>query len=128
MLKHSTGRGMAGFTKAVFSAIAYNTALTFSDKVILTSQKGRPVRKNSDSIEKFSFINVEENRKGDGVSIEIFAILRFGTSISGFAESYADRLRQETEVITGARVDNVTINILGIRSKRTVRRELRITC
>jgi len=128
MLKYSAQRGMAGFTPAVFSAIAYSAALSFGDKIILTSQKGRPVRKSPDAIDKFGFINVEENRRDNSVSIEVFMILKFGTSISDITKQFAGKVRQDTEQITGMSVDNIWINIVGVRSKKTARRELRITC
>ena len=120
MVKYTDKMGKIGFDPSVFAAIAADTAMGFYGRVFFTTPKGRPV--------KLNFINVTENKNNNTVNVEVFMILKFGTSISWFTKEYARRLRIESEEITGITVDEVIINITGIRSKRTAKRELRILC
>ncbi len=133
MVKYTNKLGKVGFDPAVFAAIAVDTAVGFYGKVFFTNQKGRPVKlggsgKEKPGSEKLGFINVTENKNNNTVNVEVFLILKFGTSISWFTKEFARRLRIEAEEITGITVDEVIINITGIRSKRTAKRELRILC
>lgn len=128
MLKCKNKSGRIGFDTSVFAAIAADTAVGFSDRMTFTSQKGRPVKESGPGYEKLNFINVTENKNNNTVNVEIFVILKFGTSISRFTKEFARRLRIESEEMTGIVVDRVIINITGVRSKRTARRELRILC
>lgn len=136
MVKYSNKRGKVGFDPSVFAAIAVDTAMGFYGRVFFTDRKGRPIKQSaagSGSVsanikDKLGFINVTENKNNNTVTVEVFIILKFGTSISWFTKEYARRLRLEAEEITGITVDEVIINITGIRSKRTAKRELRILC
>lgn len=128
MLKYANKLGKVGFDTSVFAAIAADTAVGFGDKMIFTNQKGRPVKGSAAGHEKLNFINVSENKNNNTVNVEIFIIIKFGTSISWFTKEFARRLRIEAEEITGIVVDEVIINITGIRSVRTAKRELRIVC
>lgn len=130
MVKYTNKRGKVGLDPTVFAAIAIDTAAGFNGRMFFTNQKGRPVKLNGSGNEKPGFINVTENKSDNNitVNIEIFLILKFGTSISWFTKEFARRLRIETEKMTGVTIGEVIINITGIRSKRTAKRELRIIC
>ena len=128
MVKYTDKMGKIGFDPSVFAAIAADTAMGFYGRVFFTTPKGRPVKLSGSGTEKLNFINVTENENNNTVNVEVFMILKFGTSISWFTKEYARRLRIESEEITGITVDEVIINITGIRSKRTAKRELRILC
>ena len=116
MVKYTDKMGKIGFDPSVFAAIAADTAMGFYGRVFFTTPKGRPVKLSGSGTEKLNFINVTENKNNNTVNVEVFMILKFGTSISWFTKEYARRLRIESEEIT------------GIRSKRTAKRELRILC
>ncbi len=130
MVKYTNKRGKVGLDPTVFAAIAIDTAAGFNGRMFFTNQKGRPVKLTGSGNEKPGFINVTENKSDNNitVNIEIFLILKFGTSISWFTKEFARRLRIETEKMTGVTIGEVIINITGIRSKRTAKRELRIIC
>lgn len=128
MIKYLNKYGKVGLDESVFAAIAVETAMGFSGRVFLTNQKGKIIKESAAAGEKYSFINVTESKAQDSIELEIFVILKFGTSISWFTREYARRLRLEAESITGVTINKVIINITGIRSKRTARRELRVVC
>ena len=133
MVKYTNKLGKVGFDPTVFAAIAVDTAIGFYGRMFFTNPKGRPVKlgnvgKEKAGSDKLGFINVTENKKNNTVNVEVFLILKFGTSISWFTKEFARRLRIEAEEITGITVDEVIINITGIRSRRTTKRELRILC
>lgn len=128
MLKYTNKFGKVGFDASVFAAIAADTAVGFGGRMIFTNSKGRPVKAGTSGYEKLNFINVSENKNNNTVNVEIFLILKFGTSISWFTKEFARRLRIESEEITGIVIDKVVINITGIRSVRTAKREIRIVC
>ncbi len=133
MVKYTNKLGKVGFDPTVFAAIAVDTATGFYGRVFFTNPKGRPVKlgnsgKEKAGSDKLGFINVTENKNNNTVNVEVFLILKFGTSISWFTKEFARRLRIEAEEMTGITVDEVIINITGIRSRRTAKRELRILC
>jgi uncharacterized alkaline shock family protein YloU len=128
MIKYINKYGKVGFDLSVFAAIAAETAAGFNDKVILTNQKGRPVNENRSGHEKYHFMDIKVNNDDNTVNIEIFLILKFGTSIKWFTKEFAERLRRNTEVITGITVDRIGINITGTKSRKIAKRELRIVC
>ena len=129
MLKYADSMGKVGMDPSVFSAITAEVAKSFGDRVILSTPKGKPVKDmNPKSIEKMSFLEVRENRRHDAVTLEVYLILMFGTSIRWFTREFARRMYIEVREVTGFSVDEIAVNITGIRSKKTARRELRFVC
>jgi len=59
-------------------------------------------------------VHVEE----DGVVIDLFVIVQFGTKISVVANNIIDRVKYHVESQTGITVKNVNLNIEGVRVQK----------
>ena len=128
MFKYYTKTGKIGFDDSVFARIAIETAEKMGNAVIFTNAKGKPVRIGREGDEKLNFIGVKLGEEKNTVNMEIYVILKFGTSISRMSQEFARRLRAEVKSVTGVRVDKIRIVVKGVRSKNTVKRELEIKC
>ena len=66
--------------------------------------------------------NIEAKATDEGVSLEFSVIVRFGASIKKLTKTLADRIHDNMEYILGVAPDVITINIAGVKSKQTARR------
>jgi uncharacterized alkaline shock family protein YloU len=128
MVKYTNEFGKVGFNQSVFAAIAADTMMGFSGRAIMSTPKGRPIKAGKNLNEKYSFINITENKAKNTINAEIYVILKLGTGIKWFTSEFAKRMRIETEAVTGISIDEIIINITGIKSKKIAKRELRIPC
>ena len=128
MFKYYTKTGKIGFHDAVFSRVAIEVAESMGNAVIFTNAKGKPVKIGKDGDEKLNFIEITGGEEKNTINIEIYVILRFGTSISKLTHEFARKLRAEIKAVTGVKVDKVRIVVKGVKSKNTAKRELEIKC
>lgn len=66
---------------------------------------------NKDSAPK----GVKVTATGDKIYIDIYAIFKFGVSITAVAESLKLAVKYNVEKFTGMIVDTVNVNILGVK-------------
>ena len=52
---------------------------------------------------------------GDKIDIDIFVVIKFGVSLSAVAESLKQAIKYQVEKFTGMVVDNVNVNIMGVK-------------
>ena len=129
MLTYRNKMGRVALDADVFAALAAAAAAAFKDRAVLTDPKGRPVsREKLSAPEKADFTEVSPGSSSDSIRMEVYMIVKFGISISSFAEEYAYALRTLCREATGIYIEQIAVNITGVRSKKTARRELRILC
>lgn len=128
MIKYSTESGKVGINGSVFARIAVETAKGYSDRIILTNQKGKPVKTGTGGRESLNFIEVVNGKNGRTVTLKVYMIVRFGVSISRLVRQYADNLKSEIKAVTGIEAECVTVCVTGVKSKKIARRELEIVC
>lgn len=58
---------------------------------------------------------IKVNTTGDKIYIDIFAIIKFGVSISAVAESLKQSVKYQVEKFTGMIVHTVNVNIHGVK-------------
>ncbi|QXM05873.1 Asp23/Gls24 family envelope stress response protein [Crassaminicella indica] len=54
----------------------------------------------------------------DGVIIDLFVIVEFGTRISAVAQNIIDKVKYNIEMMTGLKVKHVNVNIQGVRVEK----------
>lgn len=54
-------------------------------------------------------------QKEDGISIELYIIVEYGTKIAVIANNIIQTVRYNLEGLTGIKVSQVTVNVQGIR-------------
>ncbi|MCI8283666.1 MAG: Asp23/Gls24 family envelope stress response protein [Firmicutes bacterium] len=128
MIKYSTESGKVGINGSVFARIAVETAKGYSDRIILTNQKGKPIKVGTGGRESLNFIEVVNEKNGRAVTLRVYMIVRFGVSISRLARKYADSLKSEIKVVTGIDTEKIIICVTGVKSKKIAKRELEIVC
>ena len=64
-----------------------------------------------DNLTKGVKVTSEENR----VKIDLFIIVQFGISISVVSSNIIEKVKYSVENITGLKVENVNINVQGVR-------------
>lgn len=58
---------------------------------------------------------VEIKTVEDGVEIELYVIIQYGTKISVVAENILEKVKYQVETQTGVKVKEVNLNIEGVR-------------
>ena len=70
--------------------------------------------------------SMEINFENNGLEIRFFILIRFGTSINHVTELLIDRIKKNSEEITGLEVNSIAVVVTGIVSKQTVRRNIEV--
>lgn len=66
--------------------------------------------------------NIETQLTEEGIELEFSVIVRFGASIKQTTRILADRVHDDMRYILGIAPSVITINIAGVKSKQTARR------
>lgn len=106
--------GVVNINKDVVSAIAGASAIECYGLVGMVSKSasdGIASLLKRDSLNKGINIEVEE----DGIVIDLYVIIQFGTKISVVAQNIIDKIKYNVENQTGLKVLKVNLNIEGVR-------------
>ena len=60
-------------------------------------------------------LGVEVDYKGDGITIDLYIIIEYGTRIKMVASSVADSVRYQVEKSIGLPVQSVNVHVRGLR-------------
>lgn len=58
---------------------------------------------------------VKVRSKEDGLSIELYIMVEYGTKISVIADNIIQKIKYSVENYTGLKVSNITVNVQGVR-------------
>ena len=101
---------------------------SLKDLIWLSTSRGKiqsTIRLVSDQdIINSIFITYDE--KG-GATLKFCVVVKFGVSIRTVTKELADEIAARTKELTGIYPREITILIAGVRSKNTVRRNLKVT-
>lgn len=128
MIFFKTKYGKTSISRQVFSRIVAEEAARYGDRFMLTNYKGKPVRIGRTGRESLSFVEVREIPEHNAVDLKLYATVKFGVSIRRLTAELAAGIRSESLIVTGVAVNEITVMITGVRSKRTARRELEVRC
>lgn len=106
--------GVVNINKDVVSAIAGASAIECYGLVGMVSKSASDGIANllkRESLNKGINIEVEE----DGIIIDLYVIIQFGTKISVVAQNIIDKVKYNVENQTGLKVLKVNLNIEGVR-------------
>jgi len=109
--------GMVNINKEVVSTIAGASAVECYGLVGMVSKSttdGIASLLKRDNLNKGVNIEVEE----EGIIIDLFVIIQFGTKISVVAQNIIDKVKYNVENQTGLKVLKVNLNIEGVRVQR----------
>ncbi|MBN2898264.1 MAG: Asp23/Gls24 family envelope stress response protein [Clostridia bacterium] len=106
--------GMVNINKDVVSTIAGASAVECYGLVGMVSKSagdGIVSLLKRDNLNKGVNVEVEE----DGIIIDLYVIIQFGTKISVVAQNIIDKVKYNVENQTGLKVLKVNLNIEGVR-------------
>ena len=114
-----TRNGTIVLDRAVLGHIIRRETAAFQGKVVLSNAKGKPI---GDDV---GFFDCAWSETG-AFELRVFVVLQFGISISAVTRELIDRLRAQTETLTGVRASRVVIAVRGVLSKNISRRDLEV--
>ena len=106
--------GMVNINKEVVSTIAGASAVECYGLVGMVSKSATDGIANllkRENLNRGVNVEVEE----DGITIDLFVIIQFGTKISVVAQNIIDKVKYNVENQTGLKVLKVNLNIEGVR-------------
>lgn len=128
MIRIETEGGKIGLGKPVFARIAAEQAVKFSDRILLTDPKGKPVKIGVSGRESLKYIEVSEIKSNNTINLKLHIMIKFGTSIENLSRELSNAIRQEALKMTGVKIPNIIIHITAVKSKRMAKRNLEVMC
>ena len=61
-------------------------------------------------------VKIEEDE--DGIRIELFVIIQYGTNISAVADNIIDKVKYNVEKMTSLKINKIDINVQGVRVQK----------
>lgn len=127
MIILETEMGRIELPKSVIGSIVMDVVDGFDGKVILSDSKGRvhKLAYKLGAMEEANNIEIEENE--DSIDLRVYVILRFGVSIKETANQLINEIRSAIKEASGITVDNVSVVIKGMISKKVAPRNIEVT-
>lgn len=125
MIRVEGERGEISLSKSVVARVVTETVHSMGGRVLFSNQKGKLLKVGNSGREKLGFIEVEEAEEG-WVDIRFYVVIRFGTSIRALRSELGPAIRENVQAVTGLRVNTLTMNITGVKSRNIGKRELEI--
>lgn len=122
-----TEMGKIELPKSVIGNVVMDVVDSFDGKVILSDSKGRihKLAYRLGAMEEANNIEIEANE--NSIDLRVYAILRFGVSIRETSKQLINELKETIKEATGIRVDNVSIVVTGMLSRKIAPRNIEVT-
>ncbi|WAW14221.1 Asp23/Gls24 family envelope stress response protein [Peptostreptococcus equinus] len=107
--------GKIEIDKHVLAQLTYKAAVESYGLVGFSSKSKGIVEllKGENATKGVNIIEISENQ----IDIEIFVILQYGTNITTVANNIIERIKYTVETYSAIKVNQVTVNVQGIRVK-----------
>lgn len=114
------------FDEKIIANIIRKTIDGFNGKVMLSGSKGR-IKKTTEKAkhsDDSSFMNMKKT--DDAYTIDVYVVLKFGTSIRKTSNDMINIIRDQVQNITGMKVQKVRVIITGMLSKNFTKRHIEV--
>jgi len=118
--------GKIKYDDKIIGNIIRKSTEKYMGKVMLSDTKGR-IRKNSlkeMNSDDIAFMKMDKTE--EGYDIDIYIVLRFGTSISETSLEMIDEIRKEIAQITDIKIGKIKVTITGMLSKNLIKRHIEV--
>ncbi len=112
-MKETNSLGNIFISHRAIATVAYQAALESYGVVGLTAKN--LAEGIAQVIVKDPTLGVDCELTGDGISIDLYVIVEYGTRIKMVANSVAESVRYQVEKTTGLPVKNVNVHVRGLR-------------
>jgi uncharacterized alkaline shock family protein YloU len=118
--------GQIEFEEKIIGSIIRTSTHQFGGRVMLSDSKGKFKRnfskeRNSDDIGFMNLINTD-----DGYALEVFVVLKFGTSIKSTTNTLIETIKKQVTHITELNLTQVKIVVTGVMSKNFSKRHIEV--
>ena len=96
-----------------------------TDSIWPATVHGRMLGRRTRTVDSEFASNIECNHSEEGFTIEFSVIVKFGISIKKTTKDLSDRIHDDTGYMLGIMPDKITINIAGVKSRNTARRNIK---
>jgi len=110
---------------AVMGRIVVQASKKFKGRLWLVNPKGKIIRPRNTGNEDLKNIEINDS-EDDGIDIKAYIVVSFGTSISAISKEFINEIRNQNAKITGLPINQITIVLTGVKSKRISKREIEI--
>lgn len=125
LYNEKTDLGTIKYDVQIIGNIVKKIAFEVNNGIQFATSKGRLLKiSESPSIDDNSFFDAKI--EGDLIDIEVYIIIKFGTSINLVAEAMTKELRRLVPEITGLTPDLINIVIKGVMSKNFSKRNIEV--
>ena len=117
--------GKIEFDEKIVGNIIRRVADSFDGKVMLSGIRGKIKRSSKGfTSDDITFMNMKKTE--DGYVIDVYVVLRFGTSIRRTSHELIDKLKEQIPKITDMEVSKVRVLITGVISKNISKRNIEV--
>lgn len=127
MITVDTELGTIKVAKSVIGNIVMDVIDSFEGKVIVSNSKGKIPNHIAYKIgpkDESSELGIELTE--DGLNIHIFIVLRFGTSIKETTGKIISDVRNNMKNTTGMDINELTVTVTGVMSKKLAPRHIEV--
>lgn len=122
----NTQLGKIEYDDKIIGNIIRKIAGDFKGRVMLSGSKGR-IKKNTEKTRDSDDVSFMNMKKTDNAyTIDVYIVLKFGTSIRATSHELIKRIRSEVSAITGINVSKVRIIITGMLSRNFTKRHIEV--
>ena len=127
MITVETDLGTIKVAKNVIGDIINDVIDSFDGKVILSNSKGKvynqlPYKLSQKDVTDVIDVDLTDN----GLNIELYVILKFGTSINLTTKKIIDDIRSSFMETIGMEINNMTVVVTGMMSKHIAPRHIEV--
>jgi len=122
-----TELGTIKVAKSVIGNIIVDVIDSFDGKVILSNSKGKVPKQLAYKLgqkDESSEISMELTEAG--LNIGVFVVLKFGTSIQETTNKMISDIRNNIKNMTGMEINDLTITVTGVLSKKLAPRHIEV--
>lgn len=112
-MKETNSLGNIFISHRAIASVAYQATLESYGVVGLTAKN--LAEGLAQVIVKDPTLGVECELTGDGITIDLYVIVEYGTRIKMVANSVAESVRYQVEKTTGLSVKNINVHVRGLR-------------
>lgn len=121
-----TERGKVNIARLVLRKITREVISRFSEVVYIANEKGQSTSLLNMMSENKEVNFIQIKKAEDKIVIKINVVLKFGVSISNTSKKIIAETKKEIFNLTGIEIDSVIVNIIGLKSKNIVKRDIQI--
>ena len=127
MITVDTELGTIKVAKSVIGNIIVDVIDSFDGRVILSNSRGKVPKQLAYKLsQKDESSEISMELTEEGLNIGVFVVLKFGTSIKETTEKMISDIRNNIKDMTGMEINDLTVTVTGVLSKKLAPRHIEV--